>query len=74
MHVSRHRVHQGRCTIIGEGEYNIPTIIPSLINVCVDIMCGYDQSDVICELYFFVLVIKCDASCYGDMEKRWGLN
>jgi hypothetical protein len=25
-------VHQRRCTIIGEGECNIPTIIPSLIN------------------------------------------
>jgi hypothetical protein len=44
-------------------ECNIPTIIPSLINAYVDIMCGYDQSDVICELYFYVLIIKCDANC-----------
>jgi hypothetical protein len=50
-------------TIVGEGECNIPTIIPSLINAYVDIMCGYGQSDVICELYFLVLLIKCDANC-----------
>jgi hypothetical protein len=37
---------------------NIPTIIPILINAYVDIMCGYGQSDVICELYFYVLLIK----------------
>jgi hypothetical protein len=30
----------------GGGGYNIPTIIPSLINAYVDIMCSYDQSDV----------------------------
>jgi hypothetical protein len=42
---------------------NIPTIIPSLINVYVDIMCGYGPNDVICELYFYVLIIKCDVSC-----------
>ena len=53
---------------------NIPTIILSLINAYVDIMSGYDQSDVICELYFFVLLIKYDANYYGDMEKIWGMN
>jgi hypothetical protein len=63
MYVYQHSVHQGRHTIVGEGECNIPTIIPSLINVYVDIMCGYNQSTIICELYFYVLIIKCDSNC-----------
>jgi hypothetical protein len=42
------------------GRCNIPTIIPSLIDDYVDIMCGYRQSDAICELYFNVLITKCD--------------
>jgi len=33
---------------------NMPTIIPSLINAYVDIICGCNQSDVICEFYFNV--------------------
>ena len=35
----------------------------------VDIICDYNQSDVICELYFYVLTIKCDANFYGNMDK-----
>jgi hypothetical protein len=42
---------------------NIPIIILSLINDYVDIMCGYGQSNVICELYLFVLLIKFDSNC-----------
>jgi hypothetical protein len=42
---------------------NMPIIIPDLINDYVDIMCGYNQSDVICKFYLFVLLVKCDASC-----------
>jgi hypothetical protein len=56
--------------IFPSGDYNIkgdlcniPTIIHGLINAYVDIMCGYFQSDVICELYFNVLTITCDVSC-----------
>jgi hypothetical protein len=32
IYVYHHSMHQGRNTLVGEGESNIPTIIPSLIN------------------------------------------
>jgi hypothetical protein len=46
IHVYRHSVHRRWRTILREGECNIPTIIPSLINAYVDILCGYGQIDV----------------------------
>jgi hypothetical protein len=51
-------VHRGWCTIVAEVECNIPTIIPSLINASRDIICGYSQSDILCELYFNILIIN----------------
>jgi hypothetical protein len=41
--VYHHGVCTTRCTIIGEGECNIPVIIPNLTNYYVDTMCGHDQ-------------------------------
>jgi hypothetical protein len=43
IYVYRYSVHQKGCTFVGEGVSNIPIILPNLINVYVDIMCGYGQ-------------------------------
>jgi hypothetical protein len=62
IYVCQDRVHRGSFLILGKGKCNI-TIIPSLIDSCVDIMRGYDESYVTCKLYLYVLIIKCDANC-----------
>jgi hypothetical protein len=36
--------HNCRGVGVGEGECNIPIIIPSLTNAYVDIICGYNQA------------------------------
>jgi hypothetical protein len=43
MHIDIELTENG-AQIVREGECNIPTIIPSLINDYVDIICGYDQA------------------------------
>ena len=37
---------EGIAQIWWDTQCNIPTVIPSLINTSIDIMCGYDTSDV----------------------------